>query len=94
MAKLASVKRKINPLAMIDRDLYDQLQPLGAQTETANAIKKEQEKALKELEANPGKDVIPMVDEEELARVRRRRIARRSGGRASTMLAPEERFGG
>lgn len=35
---------------------------------------------------------IPLADEEELARVRRRQ--RRSGGRSSTVLTDDERLGG
>jgi hypothetical protein len=38
--------------------------------------------------------VVPLPDEEELDRVRRRRNARRSGGRASTVLSDDSRLGG
>jgi len=38
--------------------------------------------------------VIPLPDEDELERVRRRRNARRGGGRASTVLSDENRLGG
>lgn len=37
--------------------------------------------------------VMPMADEEELARVRRRQNSRRGGGRASTVLTNEDRMG-
>lgn len=37
---------------------------------------------------------IPLADEEELEKVRRRRTARRTGGRASTVLSEENRLGG
>lgn len=36
---------------------------------------------------------IPLPDEEELNRFRRRRAARRTGGRSSTVLANDETFG-
>lgn len=38
--------------------------------------------------------VIPLPDEEELERVRRRRNAKRAGGRSSTVLTDETRLGG
>lgn len=36
---------------------------------------------------------IPLPDEEELQRAARRRAARRTGGRASTVLSEEDRLG-
>lgn len=44
------------------------------------------------VEAGEEAAVIPLADEEELARVRRRQ--RRSGGRASTVLTDDEKLGG
>jgi hypothetical protein len=41
-----------------------------------------------------GGPVIPLPDEEELERVRRKRAARRAGGRASTVLSDDDRLGG
>lgn len=38
--------------------------------------------------------VIPLPDEDELERVRRKRNARRGGGRASTILSDDNRLGG
>lgn len=79
---------------VLDKKTYQDIHPIGTQAEAAYDLKKDQEKALKELEAEPAKDVIPMPDEEELARARRRRNARMRGGRASTSLAQDEGFGG
>lgn len=42
--------------------------------------------------ATEDETVIPLADEEELARVRRRQ--RRSGGRSSTVLTDDEKLGG
>lgn len=39
-------------------------------------------------------DTIPLPDEDELERVRRKRAARRTGGRSSTVLTDDNRLGG
>ena len=39
-------------------------------------------------------DAIPIPDETELERVRRKRAARRTGGRASTVLSDDNLLGG
>jgi hypothetical protein len=45
--------------------------------------------------ADPGETAtIPLPDEEELERARRKRNAKRGGGRASTVLTDDERLGG
>lgn len=45
--------------------------------------------------ADPGETTtIPLPDEDELERVRRKRNARRTGGRASTVLTDDDRLGG
>lgn len=79
--------------AIIGKKNMDSIHVLGNQVETAYDAKKASEKALKEAEENP-EAVIPLPDEEELERVRRRRNARRGGGRASTVLTDESRYGG
>ncbi len=91
MGKLHKTLKKLDPLYHIDKDLFDETHPLGTQAESAYDAKKASEKALKEAEEAP---VIPLADEEELGRARRRRAARRSGGRASTVLSDENRLGG
>jgi hypothetical protein len=93
--KIKKVGRNVTLWGAVDKETFDEFHPMGTQAEGAYDLKKEQEKALKDLEANPSKDVIPMADEEELERARRRRGARmRGAGRASTALAQEEGFGG
>lgn len=79
--------------AIIGKDTYESLHPLGEQAEAAYDAKKASAKALKEAETNPP-PVIPLPDEEEIARARRRRNARRGGGRASTILSDSDRLGG
>ena len=72
-------------------DIVETTHPLGEQAEAAYDANKAAEKALKEAEAEP---VIPMPDEEEIARVKRRRTARRGGGRSSTVLSDSDSLGG
>lgn len=78
--------------AILGKETMDSIHVLGNQAETAYDAAKASEKALKEAQENP-EPVIPLPDEEELARVRRRRNARRAGGRASTVLS-DDRLGG
>lgn len=75
--------------ALIGKDTMDSIHVLGNSAEKAYDAQKASEKAVKEAENQP---VIPMADEEELQRIRRRRGARR-GGRASTVLTSDETFG-
>lgn len=84
MGKLHKEAKKLNlSYHVLDKDTFEATHPLGTQAEAAYDAKKASEKALKEAEEAP---VIPMPDEEEIARVRRRRSARRGGGRESTVL--------
>ena len=91
---------KLSPMgtttrAILGKDKYEELNstvhPLGEQAEAAYDAKKAAEKALTEAEDAP---VIPMPDEEEIARVKRRRTARRGGGRSSTVLSDSDSLGG
>lgn len=79
--------------AIIGKDNMDSIHVMGSQVENAYDAKKAAEKALKDAEDNP-EPVVPLPDEEELDRVKRRRNARNSGGRASTVLSDESRLGG
>jgi hypothetical protein len=79
--------------AIIGKDNMDSIHVLGSQAEASYDARKASEKALKDAEENP-EPVVPLPDEEELDRVRRRRNARRSGGRASTVLSDDSRLGG
>lgn len=74
----------------------DATHPLGAQAESAYDQAQQSEADLKQAEedAATGKGVIPMPDEEEIARTKRRRNARMRGSRDSTALAQDEGFGG
>lgn len=75
--------------AILGKKTMDDIHVMGGSAEAAYDANKASEKAIKEAANQP---VIPMADEEELERVRRRRNARRSGGRASTVLT-DETFG-
>ena len=95
MGKFQKMAKKYSPgqrvkIAAMGESTYDQLHPLGSQAEAAYDAKKAAQKAATMAENEP---VIPLPDEEELARIRRRRNARRGGGRASTVLTDEDRLG-
>jgi len=62
---------------------FDQFHPLGTSMEKQYDATKAAEKAAKDAANQPA---IPMPDEEELRRKRRKANAARSGGRASTIL--------
>ena len=69
---------------------YDQAHFLGTSMEKQYDATKAAERAAKAAANEP---VIPLPDEEELARIRRRK--NRGGGRAATVLtSDEERLGG
>ena len=91
MGKLHKSLKKLDPLYYADKKSWDQLHPLGTQAETAYDAAEASKKALKEAKDEP---VIPMADEDALERERRRRNARRTGGRAATVLSDENRLGG
>jgi predicted nucleic acid-binding protein len=99
MGSLHKKLRKYSPGAMLEqavlgRKTFDQLHPLGTQAEVAYDAANAAEKALEEVEqVDQAKPVAPLPDEEELARIRRRR-ARKSGGRSSTILSDDETLGG
>jgi hypothetical protein len=91
--------RKYSPAALAEqavlgKETYETLHPMGTAAEAAYDAAKEAEKALEEAEKDPSKEVIPMPDEEEIARQRRRKNASRRGSRALTDLTPDEGFGG
>jgi hypothetical protein len=85
--------RKYNPIDggidKLQQDTFDDTHPLGTEVENQYDARKEAEAA---ATAEANKPVIPLPDEEELARVRRRR-SRRGTGRSSTVLTDQERFG-
>ena len=94
MGKMRKLWKKTDPSQLLIRKTvgdkaYDQLSPLGAQMEAQQDAADRAEKAAQEA-AN--EKPIPLPDEEELARVRRRQNSRR-GGRASTVLSESDRLG-
>lgn len=92
MGKLHKTLKQLSPVYHLDHEVYDELHPMGTQAETAYDAKVASEKALKEAENQP---TIPLPDEEELARVRRRENARRRGsGRSSTVYGDSDSMGG
>jgi hypothetical protein len=99
MGRLAKNIYQYLPEAKLGRKVvgdkfYDSVHPLGSSMVHAYDAKIDAEHALKDAQANPEKDVIPMPDEDELAIARRRRNARMRGGRDSTVLAQDDGFGG
>lgn len=89
MAKKHSPGQKLKRKLMGDKT-YDSLHFLGTAAEQQYDATKAAEKAVKEAENEP---VIPLPDEEEIARVNRRR-SRRNTGRASTIMTDYEGLGG
>lgn len=99
MGSLHKKIKKYSPMANIERSVlgketFDQLHPLGTQAEVAYDTAKASKKALKDAQDPTKNPVIPLPDEEALERERRRRAAKRTGGRASTVLTDEDRMGG
>lgn len=70
----------------LGKKTYDEIHPLGAgieqQEKAADAAGQAAQDAANEK-------AIPLPDEDELARLRRRRAAKRTGGRDSTVLASD-----
>lgn len=76
---------------ILGKKTQEALHPMGESVEAAYDANQTSEKALKDAENKP---VIPIADEEEIERVKRRRNAR-GGGRASTVLSADgQGFGG
>jgi hypothetical protein len=76
--------------AAVGKKTYDEIHPIGAGVEQQENAAKAAEQAAEDAASKP---TIPLPDEEELARIRRRRAARRTGGRDSTILAGDDTFG-
>lgn len=94
MAKLHRAVKKYsigeNVLRKVVGDkTYDEIHPLGTSMVQQDDAAKAAEQAAADAQNKP---VIPLPDEEALARMRRRR-AQRTTGRDSTMLAGPETFG-
>lgn len=88
MAKLHRISKKYSignrtGQAVFGEKTFDQVHPLGTALVKQDDAAKAAEQAVQEAKDKPA---IPLPDEEELARLRRRR-ARRSTGRESTVLA-------
>jgi hypothetical protein len=95
MGAIHKKAKKLNPLShILDKDTFDALHPMGTQAEAQYDAQKAAEKQLKEMEANPEKDVIPLPDEEDIERLRRRKARRGSSTRANTVFSTDEGFGG
>jgi hypothetical protein len=93
MGKLRKVWKKTDPSQLLIRKTlgdktYDDLSPMGASMEQQYDAAKAAEAAAEEEE---NKEAIPLPDEEELARIRRRKT-RRGTGRDSTVLS-QDSFG-
>jgi hypothetical protein len=95
MGNVRKLWKKTDPSQLAVRKVvgdknYDTLSPFGAQMEAQYDATKAAEKAADEEASKP---VVPLPDEEELARINRRKNSRRGGGRASTVLSSEDRLG-
>lgn len=93
MGKIHKMAKKLDPsYYVLDKETFNETHPMGTQAEAAYDAAQASEKALKEAENTP---TIPLPDEEELARVRRRENARRRGsGRSSTVYGESDSLGG
>ncbi len=80
--------------AVAGEDFYDSIHPLGTQSEAAYDATKAAEQALKDAQDPVKNPVIPVADEAELARQRRRRNASRRGSTSSNIYTSDERLGG
>ena len=94
MGRLHKTVKKYSPGARLERAIggdkaFDQVHFLGTGVEKQYDATKAAERQAAEI-AN--QKAIPLPDEEELARIRRRKG--RGGGRASTVLTDDERLGG
>ncbi len=76
---------------IIGEKTFDQIHPIGSSMEKQYDATKAAEQA---ATAAANQKAIPLPDEEELERTRRRKNARRGGGRASTVLTEDDRLGG
>ncbi len=72
-------------------EMFDTMHPLGTQAEAQYDATEAAKQTLKEVEEAP---VIPIADEEELAKQRRRRNASRRGSSSSNIYTSDERLGG
>lgn len=81
--------QQADPLTSAYHKNFEDIHFIGSEVESAYDARVEAEAA---AEAEANKPVMPIPDEQELARIRRRR-ARRDTGRASTILTDSDRFG-
>lgn len=75
--------------SVVGQDTYNQFHPIGTALVQQDNAAKAAEQAAQDAADKPA---IPLPDEEELARIRRRR-ARRPGSRDSTILTGDDVFG-
>lgn len=71
---------------VLGKKTYDSAHFLGTSAEAAYDARKDAERAAADAANQP---IMPIADEEELQRSRKKRLARRNRGRASTILASE-----
>jgi len=84
MGKLHKMAKKFDlSNYVLDKETFDEVHPLGTQAEAAYDAKVAAKKALDTAQNEP---VIPLPDEDAIAREAKRRAARRVGGSASTTL--------
>lgn len=76
--------------AVVGEKTYDEFHPVGTSMVQQDDAAKAAEQAVADVASKP---TIPLPDEDELARIRRRRAARRTGGRDSTVLTGDDAFG-
>lgn len=91
MGRLHKTIKKHDPSQKLERKIlgkknYDSVHPLGTSAEAAYDATKAAERAATDAANAP---VMPIADDEELQRSRKKRLARRNRGRASTILASD-----
>lgn len=91
MGKLHKTIKKYDPSQKLERKIlgeknYDSLHPLGTAAVAARDARKAAERAATDAANQP---IMPIADEEELARSRKKMLSRKNRGRASTILASD-----
>lgn len=83
--KKYSLSQKLTRKILGDKN-YDKAHFLGTSAVAARDARKAAERAATDAANQP---IMPIADEEELERSRKKRLSRRNRGRASTILASE-----
>lgn len=87
---MGKLHKQLKKVSLGHKLFGDSVTPIGSSLEKQYDATKAAEQAAK---AAQNEKAIPLPDEDALARERRKKNARRTGGRASTVLTDEDRLG-